>query len=152
MTPKQGAPTSASAESAKRLGNHRATIEDYIEYLKPNLGLSDWRIDLMDDAPTDNSHSAQAFIRTGSDYAKIWVSDDFLTNYSNQERTLTLIHELVHCHLERPWQFFEDLAKAELGEQAKNIAQHVFRGHMELAIERLTVVLANYVDHIDLDS
>jgi hypothetical protein len=137
----------------------RKVIEDYLEYLKKELALSDWHCDLMDDAVKDSTHAATTNIRNGADRSRLWLADSFLTGEfpdgtecNNLERSQTLIHEILHWHFDRAWQFVDDLFEAELGHQAKNMAQHVFKGHMEVPIDKLAYVLVKYVKLIEWPS
>lgn len=151
MTPKREVLTSASERSAKRLDNFRTSLVTYINYLMNELKLSEWEFELMEDAPEDLSHAARTQIRTGSDFARIWISDEFLNDMSDEERSATLIHELLHWHLERPCNFFDAVAEAELGNQASKMAQYAFDAHMELAIDRLSMVIVKFVNHVSFD-
>lgn len=73
------------------------TLNEYIQKLKDKIGLRDWVIYLSKEPTSEGQHATfQAFY--GQKRGIIEVNEDF-RKYPAGYIRMTIVHELVHCHL-----------------------------------------------------
>lgn len=73
----------------------------YIRRLADMIALKDWAIYVLDEPPEDTGANADVTIIGGRKLANIRLSEFFLDGTPESQRA-TLVHELVHCHLDTP--------------------------------------------------
>jgi hypothetical protein len=125
----------------------RKTIEEYIEYLKVEMRLLDWFVVLEDEKTDNDNHGAEIGTSRSNKIAALSVSDKFLNdpNFNDELRKQTLIHELLHLHLEQAWQFSTNVFEAELSWASAGQAKKTFDMHCELAIDQLAFALTDLI-------
>jgi hypothetical protein len=131
--------------------DHRDAIEAYVAQLKNRLRLDDWIVELLDEMPVDKDGdphpgiSGQVRTNTFNRYANLRLGDRFFdfNDLTNQHRTQTLIHELLHLHFEHTWHFVSDLTENEMSVNSGKLADNVFRFQMERAIDQLAWALTD---------
>ncbi len=78
----------------------QAEIQAYVDELQPILRLTDWKIDVRTDHIENDSILASITCTYGQRHANLRVSDDF-GDHSLVDQRIALVHELLHCHLNR---------------------------------------------------
>jgi hypothetical protein len=81
-----------------RIRTRRSRWLPYVRQLADVLCLKDWRIEVFDEAPADQTAVASCCPVDGRKYGVIRLSEGFLNDGPTEQRH-TLTHELLHCHL-----------------------------------------------------
>lgn len=76
-----------------------AKIQAYVDQLRPILRLADWEIVVSDDRPDDENALAEIQITYGRKNARLGLKADW-DERSLESQRHTLVHELIHCHLD----------------------------------------------------
>lgn len=116
----------------------------YLGDLAVAVGLPTWTFEMDASPPTNRPPDtvwATITINDESAQAILWVADDLFTRTPAQQR-VTLVHELVHCHLEPLSWSFNQAAETGLPATALNIATHTFGQRVERATDDLARLLA----------
>lgn len=96
-----------------------ARMQRYVDQLRPLMGLSDWKIEIVDALTSEmleemeedpDEYSAWISPAHGARYAALWLSIDFYIHTDSEQRQV-IVHELLHCHHYPE----EDLVMDELG-------------------------------------
>lgn len=136
---------------------HRQAIDVYVRYLANELGLRDWtiRIDVVDDPGAgldiDPREEASAVITpaTGRKFAAIKIPHH-MPDLRREDIRHTLVHELVHCHLEPLWDHItSEYIGGILGAPANQVFMGAANQHLEVAVDGLADVLAPRMPLID---
>ena len=81
------------------LGGDRDELKYYIRELADLMGLSEWRLTLLDDdCPPENG--ADVSITYGQQAAAIRIDGEWAT-FTPERLRHFVVHELVHCHVEK---------------------------------------------------
>lgn len=120
----------------------RAYWQGYVDTLKPIMRLWHWRIDLGTESAAE-----------GSD-ASLWMSDDYHTaclyfspeweTFDRDKQRDAIVHELIHVHLARMGVCGKKIV-AQLGGQAKELADEMQTHFLEAATEELARVIAPFL-------
>lgn len=76
------------------VAHNRDWFSSYIGTIADQMGLRDWKIILLDDAPSDDDAGAQNELVYGRKVAKL----QFAAPESPEELRHWVVHELLHCH------------------------------------------------------
>lgn len=106
----------------------RQSFTPYLRRLADTLALKDWTVILKDEAPSDPDALASIVTTYGRKRATIRLGDAFLDETPESQRA-TLVHELIHCHLDSAW----EIAYQALPSDVKP----VFRRMGEIAVDGL---------------
>jgi hypothetical protein len=115
-------------------------VRAWIADTTPLLGLQDWRISVSPLAAVDGA-IASSHLRDDASVTWLAVGQDFL-DAGPEERTATLIHELLHCHFQPVTRLAEKLVAGELGKRTEAIIEAAISVAEETAIDRLAGGLA----------
>jgi len=111
----------------------------YVRLLAWKMGLGDWHITLDKMLPNGDA-LAQVHITYGQKRARIQLSRQF-KRLPREGQRQTLVHELVHCHLERVrlsslnW-------TGPLGKKATQMAVNEVHDHIEFAVDAIATAWA----------
>lgn len=117
------------------------TLPDWIEYVKPYFGLTDWTINL---SWTELPPNTFARINTayGRREATILLGEEFLKSSPESQRE-TLVHELLHCHFAPLDEYVGDSLPPLLGKPAWTAWETAYDLFEERAIDALAVAVAD---------
>ena len=118
----------------------KKAVEDYILELQKILKLSDWTITMSWDLNSDEYAYATNDPLPDSRHATISISDRFFT-LSSKLQTQTLVHELIHCHL----QALTDLAENTVESLTNEGGSAIFAIANSQCIEITTDALADAI-------
>lgn len=121
----------------------RRALAAYIRSVADAMGLRDWEIRLSDDWAKDD---VAATIRAahGRKFAKVSVARGF-RNESPEDQRDTIVHELIHLHLEPAADMvYRDLEKL-LGRPADAVFTNAFDRNLEYGIDGLACALARHM-------
>ncbi len=127
-------------------------LMDYVNYLKPKLGMRDWYIQIgVRDRPVDGEPDAdQAYTRGGSntgafadvlDHSRrldLFIYTDTALTMHSRETHMVLIHELVHGPVARMDEVVH-MGTSEISDNEDAIAifREAYRQQMELTVDHL---------------
>lgn len=117
----------------------REAISAYIREVADQLGMKDWRVELSDDRPDEASSSAQVVIAYGMKRAKIRIGENWDTD-SPDERRNTIVHELVHCHIDAIEKAFMSVRQT-MGRDAYEVARDSVRDAVEWATDAIATAI-----------
>lgn len=127
---------------AKRLSRKQQhDLQHRIADLGLKVGLHGWRI-IVEREYADPDAAAQSFIQRRSDFATVRFGRHFF-ECDPLEQTRTILHELLHCHFQRPSGLTQDIAEANLPKAARKVFRHAYQNEEERAIDRLADSLAD---------
>lgn len=128
----------------------RKTLCRYIRWVANELELRDWTIELLR-APAPADSLGYVHITYGRKLAEIRLSSDFRTRHPEDQRH-TIVHELVHCHLESAHNMiFNDLEEF-LGKQTDQVFYNGFKRQVEYGVDALASAIAKRLPVIDWDN
>lgn len=111
----------------------RRELNAYIRELADLMGLRDWTFDLAAQ-PSKSDTYASIHCVHGQRHAKLKLCREFRTLTPAYQRA-TLVHELVHCHVEDADELARTLATEELGRQAAKTFERAFELALEHAVD-----------------
>lgn len=108
----------------------------YVGTLAEHMGLWDWTI-ILDTNPPDGEADTYAQIKPtfGQRRARLRFAENVRTWPPDRLRRV-VVHELVHCHLDRMDTVYNDVAR-ELGPQARRIADATWESEIEDATDNI---------------
>lgn len=119
--------------------NERVALNNYVRYLADGLCLRDWQIELIL-APADEGIAGRVITPYGRKIAHILLGPSWRICGLHELRD-TLVHELLHCHLDQvgnaPRMIAEHLAPA-----AYAIFEQAFEVQIEHAIDAIACAFA----------
>lgn len=92
-------------------------LEEYVRKCADTYGLRDWIIHVDREEPdVEYDAVAQCLVIQNRSIAHLRFSSDFADDDQTADKQRrTIIHELTHCHLERPWEFATDSMEVVVG-------------------------------------
>lgn len=120
--------------------NRRRAVEEYIVELQRILRLQDWNIKVDWTEPCDDISLATNDPLEDQKGATIRVSEKFLP-LTSEEQTQTLVHEMIHCHLN----VMTDLAEYAVKSLAKKEANEMFLIAFSQSLELTTDAIADAI-------
>lgn len=126
--------------------DHKA-LTAYIRETADAVGLRDWEVRLSDErAAEGKAASVQAVF--GRKFARVLIGKDFRGESPEDQRD-TIVHELIHLHLEPAADMvYRDLEKV-LGRPADAVFTNGFERQLEYGIDGLAAALAPHMPLID---
>lgn len=116
---------------------NREWFSDYIGTIADQMGLQDWKIILMDEAPKDDDAGAVSNVVYGRKVVKLWFS----TPESPEELRHWVVHELLHCHAALlDWN--ANSIKRALSDQVFDVWRGGFEDATELMIDAIATAWA----------
>lgn len=129
----------------------KKAVEDYITELQKLLRLSDWTITMSWDLNADEYAYATNDPLPDSKHATISISARFFT-LSPKLQTQTLVHELIHCHLQSLTDLAENTVESLTTEPAAGIFAIANSQCVEIATDALADAIAPLVPQFKLPS
>ena len=99
----------------------------YLRQLANMIALKDWRIEIREEPPEHREADASIRLIYGRKFAIIAMSESFL-NLSPEDQRKSLIHELIHCHVEQMWEFALERMPSDMESSFKRIAEYAVDG------------------------
>lgn len=96
-------------------------VQRYVNKLKSMTGLSNWNI-IVSPKPADPGSLGETEVVYGQNLAKMYLHKDFRKD-SPEEIRDTIVHELMHCHMEPMIEIMSDVLKPE-ADDPKSKAVH----------------------------
>ena len=118
------------------LDPRRAAWVPYIADLIGRMHLMDWEVRLSDEHPTIAGAVAQVGVTYGRKLARVYLSEAFLRSEPGEQRN-TIVHELVHIHLDMTASYALD----QLGREGGAALRVMF----ENAVDALAGVIAPHM-------
>lgn len=126
----------------------RKILGEYCRDSADAIELRDWHIDLSKE-PCDEDSCAQSRCRYGQKRIELRFPDDFPTASSPEDQRDTVIHELVHAHLDPPWKLLDEDVFGLLGREARALVVAEFTRSIEYAVDGLSRAIAKHLPLID---
>jgi hypothetical protein len=126
-----------------------AAVSAWLRAAADRLGLRDWRIEVSPYRCEGASSIASSHLRDEADHSWIAVGPRF-HEADARERTVTLTHELLHCHYQPVTGLAERLVAGELGKRTESIISAAVSQAEERCIDRLAQAVALFLEPFDL--
>jgi CO/xanthine dehydrogenase Mo-binding subunit len=114
-------------------------LQAYVDEIASLMGLGDWQIIVEPGFAEDGSHG-ESSIAYGRQAAVLRFGEETFSQKRDEVRD-TVVHELLHCHLER-LRVDHRAATEQLTGQARALARDSFYVSLEQAIDKLAAVFA----------
>lgn len=125
----------------------RRALGLYVREIADRIELRDWTIAIAH-APCDDHLEANINVTPGTRHATISFHPD-TDERSAAELRETVVHELIHAHIDVCWKMVQtDLAEA-LGKPTYYVFCDAYRRNMELSVDGLAKALAKHMPLID---
>lgn len=121
--------------------SQHAAYSEYLRTLADALLLRDWEIQLKRDTPTSDDCYAAVWVMDTENQAVIRLSEDYWHG-SAEDRREWLVHELIHCHLDRPVRVMAQLARQWDENSACQFAKEAHRNEVEICVQRIARIVA----------
>jgi hypothetical protein len=128
----------------------QATLTTYIRTAADEMGLRDWRIELLDE-PCDEDCNAQVRLIYGRKVATVRVSGDFRC-FDLERIRRTVVHELVHLHFAAMTNQVEHDLDGHLSKQALDIFFSAWARDFEYGVDAIATAFAVHMPLIDWDA
>lgn len=118
----------------------------YLRQLADLMQLKDWDIKLERDRPEDKQ--AWASVEVCRQHATAWVRvfwPEFFEVRTPEEQRRDVVHELLHCHLDRIHHLVSMLCDIHPEKQAGDFAKEQHRIEVEFVSDDLARVIAPYL-------
>lgn len=125
----------------------RQIVQAYITTLARQVGLRDWITKLAEE-PCEPGNDAQIICTYGQRHLKIRVAAEFRKETPEDQRD-TIVHELVHAHLDPCLSMIDEDLEDQLGGAAHALFAAAFRRNLEFGVDGLTKALAKHLPLID---
>jgi hypothetical protein len=125
----------------------RAALGRYVRWVADHMELRDWTLTLGYDECEDHLE-ASAHCTYGQRHLAIEFNERFRSRPAADQRE-TVVHELVHAHLDVCWKMVQtDLAEA-LGKPVYYVFCDSYRRAMEYSVDALSKTIAPHMPLID---
>jgi hypothetical protein len=114
-------------------------VEQYLRQLGDLLELRDWTLELETSEPDDES-DAHVHITYGRKLAQVYVANDIVADRPRLRQSL--VHELVHCHLESATNMVLNDLSDVLGKPVDHVFWAGYKRQVEYATDALATALA----------
>lgn len=125
----------------------RKALRAYIRRVADALALRDWQIDLLA-GPAPDGCNGHVSITYGRKVAEITVAQDFRT-HDPRDQVHTIVHELIHCHLEPACALVHNHLEEHLGKTADKLFWEAFKHQVEYGVDGLADAIAGRFPKID---
>lgn len=127
-------------------------IAKFLRHTANILNLRDWHfilsaIPLTDNDNGDRTSAARIIITYCQDRATVQLCHDF-AKLSAEERTFTIVHELLHCHFEPIMQVVSHDLQDVLSGEGYSIIQKTMLRCVETAVDRVATAYAERLNPI----
>lgn len=118
-----------------------AAYQTYLRQLADLLGLKDWEIVLKREPDANEDAAASITCTYGQKHAFVWVGPAFFSEFDVDYRRRTLIHELIHCHLNPIQEVVGNLA-GRIGGDAYDVVRGCHHDAIEYATDGIARAIA----------
>jgi hypothetical protein len=118
------------------------SLEDAVRRYADLLGLKDWRIEVMREHPKEDSDLGECRVIYGRRMAQILFCQSFFEVNPEEQRS-TIIHELLHCHFDSPFQ-----EAAKLQDHVNPAVWHVFHASYHERTELVVDTIAEAIGRL----
>lgn len=125
----------------------RKIIGKYMRSLADALELRDWEV-VLSHEPAAEGTFGQARCRYGAKRIEVRLAADFRETSLEEQRD-TLVHELIHAHLDGNWKFIEEDVLGAFGREASALVMAGYTRSLEVGVDGLTKALAKHLPLID---
>lgn len=125
----------------------RKVVGAYLRGVADLLELRDWTFHLERE-PAKPGCDGFVSITYGRKLATIWLDEDF-RQFDAERQRHTIVHELVHCHLEASTNMVRNDLQDHLGKAADALFWESYRRQAEYAVDALASALAKHMPLID---
>jgi hypothetical protein len=124
----------------------RKALAKYVRWVANEMELRDWELTV--EFATDPDYLGHCVCSKSQHHASISVADNF-RDHSAEEQRETIVHELLHIHLEVPWRMVQTDLAEPLGKVSYYIFCDSYRRALEYAIDGMSKALAKHLPLID---
>lgn len=125
----------------------RKALLRYMRWVANEMELRDWELELDPDQCAEDV-AGHCQVTGGLRHARISVASNF-REHSPEEQRDTIVHELVHIHLDGSWRMVQhDLGDA-LGKPVYYVFCDSYRRAMELGVDALSKSIAKHLPLIE---
>lgn len=129
--------------------NRRDAVEVYIKNLQKYLRLQDWTLVVDWSEPCEDISIATFDPVEDQKYSVIRISEKFL-DLGMEMQTQTLVHELIHCHLQPMTDLAEYTVKSIASKSASNVFDIAMSQSCEFATDAIADAIAPLVPQFKL--
>lgn len=120
--------------------------EKYTQAVARGMGLSDWDVGVKREVLTDQTEDgvfilARCLQTYGRDQAHVQLSETFFEHLSPEEQRDTIVHELLHCHIDYIIRA-TDALETQLNPPVWHLFRTELRERMEIITDRIARALA----------
>lgn len=123
-----------------------ATLAEYVRWVANEMELRDWTINVLY-RPCENDAYATIYPTFGRKVADIHFHEDF-RGYSADVQRHTVVHELVHLHVEAAGNMVRRDLETLLGQGADLIFWNGFKRQLEYGVDGIAMAIAKHMPHI----
>lgn len=127
----------------------RDSLGEYIRRIADEMALRDWTFSVLSE-PAEADESAHIDITYGRKHALIRVAHDFVEFRPAAQRH-SIVHELVHCHLEPACSIFQNEVQDALGFASGSLLWAGFKRNVEYGVDGLADAIAPLLPLWDTD-
>lgn len=125
----------------------RKALSEYIRRVADLMELRDWTVSLSKE-PSPEGISARVSVTYGRKLAWIQVAPAFRDEHPDDQRQ-TIVHELVHCHVDAAYSMVLNDLEELLGKPADSIFLKGYKRQMEHGVDALASALAKRMPLVD---
>lgn len=118
-------------------------MTNYVRLVADQLGLREWNITVSTE-PADEGNLADISISYGQHRATVRFAGD-RSRWTPEDTRNTVVHELLHCHLNILTDLMGDIAEAIASEGATDVAVAAHQYVSERIVDALAAVIAPFV-------
>lgn len=119
----------------------------YIRWVANEMELRDWTIEVLR-TPSEEGTYATIFPTFGRKIATLKLDPNFRT-YDAEIQRHTIVHELVHCHLEPAANMVYKDLEEYLGKQTDQVFWNGFKRQIEYGVDGLASAIAKHMPLIE---
>lgn len=127
--------------------HERQALYRYIRWVANEMELRDWTIELLRETCEDGAY-AVVYPTFGRKIAEIKLTENFRELAPETQRH-TIVHELVHCHLEPAANMVYKDLEDYLGKQTDQIFWNGFKRQIEYGVDAIAAAIAKHLPLID---
>lgn len=125
-------------------------LECYVRYVADEMGLKDWKINVLREPPNDKEHAGECDARFGRKLANITFHPGFRDDKPEEQRQ-TVVHELLHCHFAAAESVVYNMGfkSGYLTDGQRTMIDGAYMQAHEYAIDGVAAAFADVFDLID---
>jgi hypothetical protein len=125
----------------------RKALGRYIRWCADAMELRDWTIELMHD-PCEPDCNASVEIVYGRKFARVFVNQDFRA-YDPERQRHTIVHELVHLHLESACSMVRNDLEHYLPRPVDHVFWEGYKRQVEYGVDALASAIAKHLPLVE---